>query len=108
VSQYPGEAEYLFPPLTFLEVVGEPRVEGEVIIFPLRANINLKGLTLEQLEERRKGLHLAMAKNLLEELIVEAANMRSAALPVMSSTASVGQAVAADVVTVQVGPLCLT
>jgi hypothetical protein len=105
VSQYPGEAEYLFPPLTFLEVVGEPRVEGEVIIFPLRANVNLKGLTLEQLEERRKGLHLAMAKNLLEELIVEAANMRSAALRVMSST---GQAVAADVVTVQVGPLCLT
>jgi hypothetical protein len=72
VSQYQGEKEYLFPPLTFLEVVGEPRVDGEVIVFPLRANINLKGLTLEQLEERRKGLHLAMAQNLAEELTVEA------------------------------------
>ncbi len=77
LSQYPGEAEYLFPPLTFLEVEREPRVEGEVIVFTLRANINLKCLTLEQLEERRKGLHLAMARNLVEELTVAATNILS-------------------------------
>ncbi len=77
VSQYPGEEEYLFPPLTFLEVVGEPRVEGEIVVFPLRANINLKCLTLEQLEERRKGLHLATARNLVEELTVAATNRLS-------------------------------
>ena len=30
LSQYPGEKENIFPPLTCLEVVGEPRVENEV------------------------------------------------------------------------------
>jgi hypothetical protein len=64
LSQYPGEAEYLFPPLSCLEVVDEPQVKGQVVVFPLRVNINLKGLTLEQLEERRKNLHMAMADNL--------------------------------------------
>ena len=68
ISQYPGEKEILFPPLTCLEVIDEPRVEGNIIVFPLRANMNLKCLTLEQLEERRKLLHLAMTKNLREEL----------------------------------------
>ena len=77
VSQYPGEAEILFPPLTCLEVVGQPRVEDGVIVFPLRANMNLKGLTLEQLVRRRKDLHLAMAKNLEEELFIEASKASS-------------------------------
>ena len=71
VSQYPGEDEVLFPPLTCLEVVGEPRVEDDVVIFPLHANMNLKGLTMEQLEQRRKRLHLSMAHNLREELVVQ-------------------------------------
>jgi hypothetical protein len=70
LSQYPGESEYLFPPLTCLEVCGEPRSEGNTVIFPLRANVCLKGLTLEQLEERRKDLHKAMAWNLKEELAI--------------------------------------
>lgn len=64
LSQYPGEEEYLFPPLSCLEVIDEPQVQGPVVVFPLRVNINLKGLTLEQLVERRKDLHLAMVKNL--------------------------------------------
>ena len=68
LSQYPGESEYLFPPLSCLEVNGDPRLEGDIFVFPLRVNICLKGLTLEQLEERRKVLHLAMANNLREEL----------------------------------------
>jgi NLR family CARD domain-containing protein 3 len=73
VSQYPCEKEFLFPPLTCLEVVDEPRVEGGVIVIPIRANICLKGLTLEQLVERRKELHVAMAKNLAEEVFIAAA-----------------------------------
>jgi hypothetical protein len=68
VSQYPQEEEFLFPPLCCLEVTDEPRIEDNVIVVPLRVNANLKGLTLEQLVERRKVLHLAMAKNLKEEL----------------------------------------
>ena len=79
VSQYPAEAEILFPPLTSLEVVGQPRVENSVVIFTLRANKNLKGLTLEQLEERRKQLHMGMAKNLGEELFIESSKAISAA-----------------------------
>eukprot|EP00291_Cryptomonas_curvata_P030574 CAMPEP_0172208590 /NCGR_PEP_ID=MMETSP1050-20130122/34565_1 /TAXON_ID=233186 /ORGANISM="Cryptomonas curvata, Strain CCAP979/52" /LENGTH=445 /DNA_ID=CAMNT_0012888215 /DNA_START=1008 /DNA_END=2342 /DNA_ORIENTATION=- len=75
LSQYPGEAEYLFPPLSCLEVIDEPHVQGQVVVFPLRVNINLKGLTLEQLEERRKVLHMAMADNLREELGFEAAEL---------------------------------
>jgi NLR family CARD domain-containing protein 3 len=77
LSQYPKEEEILFPPLTCLEVVGEPRVEENVIVFPLSANMNLKGLTLEQLVERRKQLHLAMAKNLGEELFIESSKALS-------------------------------
>ena len=88
VSQYPGEAEILFPPLTCLEVVGEPRVEGEVIVFPLHANMNLKGLTLEQLEERRKLLHLSMAKNLREELFIQASTGQTKASHAMLQTLS--------------------
>ena len=74
MSQYPGEEEFLFPPLTCLEVAGQPRVMDGVIVISLRANINLKALTLEQLVERRKNLHLAMTKNLIEDLAFEAAS----------------------------------
>ncbi len=52
---------------------GEPRVEGDVIVVPLRVNACLKGLTLEQLVARRKLLHLAMAASLAEELSFVAA-----------------------------------
>jgi hypothetical protein len=68
LSQYPSEEEFLFPPLSCLEVAGEPRVEAGIVIFPLRVNVCLKGMTLEQLVERRKILYMAMAKNLREEL----------------------------------------
>jgi hypothetical protein len=92
VSQYPGEREILFPPLTCLEVVGEPRVETGVVVFSLRANMNLKGLTLEQLIERRKLLHLAMLKNLKEELYIEAQGLRSESLePSLSLTSGTEQ-----------------
>ncbi len=64
ISQYPAEAEYLFPPLSCLEVIDEPYVEGGVIVVPLRVNMNIKGVTLEQMVERRKLLHTSMVKNL--------------------------------------------
>jgi hypothetical protein len=75
LSQYPGESEYLFPPLTCMEVVGEPRIHEGVIIFPLRANVNLKCLTLEQLQERRKHLYEAMLKNLQEEIGIDMSSL---------------------------------
>ena len=64
--------QFLFPPLSCLEVIGQPRMEGEVIFFTLRVNMCLKGLTLEQLVARRKNLHLAMFRNIQEEYSVGA------------------------------------
>ena len=95
VSQYPGEDEFLMQPLSCLEVMGRPRVEatalGEVVVFPMRVNVNLKGLTVEQLVSRRKELHLAMSTNLREELFQrldeeEAAGIKDA--PLTSQTAA--------------------
>lgn len=72
LSQYPGESEILFPPLSNLEVIGEPQMEltdskGLIQVFKLRLNANIKSLTVDELVERRKNLHLAALSNLLEE-----------------------------------------
>jgi hypothetical protein len=48
-SQFPGEEEILFAPLTGLEVVGTPKVEESAIIIELRLNCNLHDLTIEQI-----------------------------------------------------------
>ena len=73
LSQYPGEAEFLMQPLCCLEVMGEPRVDrtpkGEVVVVPMRVNVNLKAQTVEDLIQRRKYLHSSMAKNLREDLL---------------------------------------
>jgi hypothetical protein len=78
LSQYAGEEEFLMQPLSCLEVTGRPRMDrterGEVLVVPTRVNVNLKSVTVEELTERRKILHLAMAKNLREELSYEAAD----------------------------------
>ena len=47
LSQYPGEKEILFAPLTGLEVVGR-RVEKRVMVVEVRLNINLNAETIEQ------------------------------------------------------------
>jgi hypothetical protein len=64
--------QVLFPPLSCLEVIGEPRVEDGVVVIPLRVNMCLRGNTLEQLIQRRKELHMAMVANLKEELLFQA------------------------------------
>mmetsp|Transcript_52930 Transcript_52930/g.139420 ORF Transcript_52930/g.139420 Transcript_52930/m.139420 type:complete len:90 (+) Transcript_52930:37-306(+) len=52
----------------FLQVVGEPILERrgqlEVLLIPIRVNVNLKAVTVEDLMQRRKYLHLGMVKNL--------------------------------------------
>lgn len=72
VSQFPREEEVLLPPLCNLEVEGDARYEmtpmGMVMVWPLRLNVNLKGLTVEELQERRKTLHVAMFDNLISEI----------------------------------------
>jgi len=76
LSQYPGEEEYLMPPLSCLEVAGNPWVDkvfdgksfSELVVLPMRVNVNLKSATTDDLLRRRKMLHMATANNLREEL----------------------------------------
>jgi len=71
ISQFPLEEEVLLPPLSNLEVVGEPVTimrEGlPVSVCQLRVNVNLKGLTIDELQQRRKMLHVSMCDNLMSE-----------------------------------------
>jgi len=75
VSQYPWEDEYLIPPLACLEVNGPLRVEltdkGQVIMVPIKLNVNLKNRTIETFLEERKTSHISMLKNIREELTIE-------------------------------------
>ena len=62
------------PPLSCLEVTGEPRLDltqngNEVVLIPLRVNMNLKAMSVEDLIGRRKMLHAAATKNLRDELV---------------------------------------
>jgi hypothetical protein len=99
-AQYPGEKEITFPPFTCLESDGDPRVErtehGEIVIFPLKvaaaprhhprhtdrrtlseerrcggqASVNSKVETVEELQGRRKTLHLGMLRLGREDLVL--------------------------------------
>ena len=55
VSQYPNEDEVVFPPLTSLEVVSTPCLLGTSLLVQLRANVNLKIKTVEELINLSKG-----------------------------------------------------
>jgi hypothetical protein len=61
-SQYPEEAETLFLPMSYVVQSGERRLErsgmGEVTVVPVRVSVNLKAERLEQLEEKKKTIHL--------------------------------------------------
>ena len=58
LSQYPMEDEILFPPLSYMEVVGEPfhleTDKGMVSCYPCRINCNLKGRTIEEIDAHRQ------------------------------------------------------
>ena len=60
LSQYPNESEILIPPLSYLEVTGEPFLEptekGDVWVYPARINCNLKSQVLlrERWKERER------------------------------------------------------
>ncbi len=75
ISQYPGENELLFSPLSHLEVIDNPRIEyfegRQVYLIPLDININLKCQTIEEMIGKRKHLILALVKNVKKELEFE-------------------------------------
>jgi hypothetical protein len=71
ISQFPGEAEILFPPLCNLELEGEPRVQNHngkhVTVIPFSICVNTHARTIDQLVEARKELQIQMLENFIDE-----------------------------------------
>ena len=72
LSQYPEEDEVLFPPLSYIEIVGGPcekkvqlrtGVERTVKVHTCRLNVNQRTGKLEDHEMRRKRVHISMIDN---------------------------------------------
>jgi hypothetical protein len=75
-SQYPAEKEWLFVPYSFVQGEGRQRTEvvaggGVITVVSVRVNINLKTETVEELKEKKKRLHLASARAMVDELRCE-------------------------------------
>ena len=67
LSQYPHEAEVLFPPLTGLEFL-KFRVEDGLLIVTVRPSVNLHSLTIEKVIAKMKTSHLQLLDLLTEGL----------------------------------------
>ena len=72
LSQYHGEREILWPPLSFVAPSGRQYVEqtehGLIQMMPLSINANLKTLTVEGLLNQKKDAHLASFRIIQDEL----------------------------------------
>jgi hypothetical protein len=71
-SQYPGEKEFLFVPMSYVQGEERCRVEvgpggGVLKVISVRVNINLKTETLEQLLGKKKSMHIAAFKSVIDE-----------------------------------------
>jgi hypothetical protein len=60
LSQYPMEDEVVFPPMTHLQVVGNPRVCEGTLYMKLRPNVNLRLRTVDEVLNRAKTNYLDM------------------------------------------------
>ena len=67
-----GEEELLFPPLSHLEVLGNPTIEKfdgkPVTVFGIRVNINQKARIIEEILSQRKQTAIAFTENVAKEL----------------------------------------
>jgi hypothetical protein len=74
-SQYPGEDEYLWLPLSFLQPNGRRSVQvvegGVVDLIPVRVIPNLKTATLEEALTRKRTMHVSAFRFLLSEVFYE-------------------------------------
>eukprot|EP01052_Picozoa_sp_SAG31_P036907 SAG31_NODE_4674_length_3042_cov_1.371390_2_plen_594_part_01 len=72
LSQYPGEAEVVFAPLTGMELVREGRLNGPggcpVRKLHLRPTTNQNAVKIEELVAQRKTMHVRMLNSLRHEL----------------------------------------
>ena len=70
------------PPLSNLEVMGEPyltRLEGHIVlIVPLRVNVNIKSKTMDELTSTRKDVLLSAIKDLHAESEQEVSELAQA------------------------------
>eukprot|EP00966_Prymnesium_polylepis_P086075 1991994-Prymnesium_polylepis.1 len=66
LSQFPGESEILFGPLTGLEVVSSPTVVDGTIVVPLRLSTNQRALTIEQVVAKLKTSHLQLVELIID------------------------------------------
>jgi hypothetical protein len=71
-SQYSGEKEFLIVPYSFVQSEGRQRTEvtdggGVVTVISARVNINLQTLTVEQLLGKKKSMHIAAFKSVIDE-----------------------------------------
>jgi Leucine-rich repeat (LRR) protein len=69
-SQFPKEEEILFAPLTGLEVLGSPRVEGRSLVVELRLNCNLHDLTIEQVTAKMKKTHMDLVHTIKQDMLM--------------------------------------
>jgi len=103
LSLFPGEKEVLFPPNSCLEVVGAARHEyskhGVLVVWPLRVNINLKSLTIEDFQGMRKKLLLEAANNTLH--LVDAFLSHESETDVTAESTAASAAAAAETVHVK-------
>jgi ankyrin repeat protein len=78
-SQFPGEREFLWNPCSLLEAGDEPFMEitpnGIIQIIPVRMNNNVKTMTVEQLLDQKKVMHICGFEFLVNEVKVELANV---------------------------------
>ena len=73
-SQYPGEKEFLFVPMSYVQGEERCRVEigpggGVLKVISARININIKTETSEQLKGKKKSMHSMAFKSLIGETV---------------------------------------
>eukprot|EP00326_Haptolina_ericina_P037582 CAMPEP_0181244632 /NCGR_PEP_ID=MMETSP1096-20121128/42969_1 /TAXON_ID=156174 ORGANISM="Chrysochromulina ericina, Strain CCMP281" /NCGR_SAMPLE_ID=MMETSP1096 /ASSEMBLY_ACC=CAM_ASM_000453 /LENGTH=823 /DNA_ID=CAMNT_0023341205 /DNA_START=27 /DNA_END=2496 /DNA_ORIENTATION=- len=67
ISQYPHEAEILFPPLTGLEM-SSAKVDVNSLVIGTRLSVNLTALTLEQVVSKRRKMIMDMGDGMNMEI----------------------------------------
>ncbi len=71
-SQYPGEKEFLFVPMSFVQARERCRVEvgpggGVLKVISVSVTVNLKSETVEQLTGKKKSIHISAFKSVIDE-----------------------------------------
>ena len=70
-----GEGELLFPPLSHLEVVGNPKVvkfnDKPVVVVSVKVNVNQKALTIEDMLRQRQRSIRTVGENLAKEIVFD-------------------------------------